>query len=327
NEKLLRGRPIITGHSWCIVEASKFIQKELRGVICKFKGFLRDLNMRVTLLGSSNELVDILRDKKFQFWGANTFATFDFKDLYTNILFEDAQKTLRDLVGILKLDSHRISFALELYRFCNRWNYFNVGLDVFKQVEGLSMGCYFSKEISDLVLMYSEYQYNLVSVGRGVRLLKRYADDGIMIFGSNDSDFIVKEMGRLMLFYPSNLVINVKLNRTNCQYLDLNLSFDDVTATEERVHYSTFFKKLHKFSYLDPNSNHPRHVFKGLIKTECIRYIRNSCSNDDYQHSLRLFKLRLLRLGYKLSFIKKNSLSYLEYEGGLKIKKNLLLKM
>ena len=89
-------------------------------------------------------------------WEANTFATFDFKDLYTNIL-HDALRTLKSLVEILKLDSKRISFIFELYKFCNRWNYVNVGFGVFKQVEGLSMGCYLSKEISDLVLMYAEY--------------------------------------------------------------------------------------------------------------------------------------------------------------------------
>ena len=66
NENLLRGRPIITGHSWCIVEASKFIQRELRKVINRFEEFLGKKGVRGTLLGSSGELVNILRDKGFQ---------------------------------------------------------------------------------------------------------------------------------------------------------------------------------------------------------------------------------------------------------------------
>ena len=35
------------------------------------------------------------------------------------------------------------------------------------------MGCYFSKEISDLMLLYSEYQYNLVSVGNGGDVIEK----------------------------------------------------------------------------------------------------------------------------------------------------------
>ena len=55
-----------------------------------------------------------------------------------------------------------MDFLLDLYLFCNNWNYFNVGNSLFKQVKGVSMGCYFSKEISDLVLLYSEYKYGSI---------------------------------------------------------------------------------------------------------------------------------------------------------------------
>ena len=37
-----------------------------------------------------------------------------------------------------------------------------MGNCLHKQVKGVSMGCYFSKEISDLVLLYSEYKYFLL---------------------------------------------------------------------------------------------------------------------------------------------------------------------
>jgi len=144
-------------------------------------------------------------------------------------------------------------------------------------------------------------------------LLKRYADDGILIFASQDYNSIVKEIRKLMLFYPSNLIINVKLNRVYCQYLDLSLSFDDVTAARNRVHHRTFFKRFHKFAYLDPWSNHPKHVFAGLIRTECIRYIRNSSLVSDYLHSLKLFTLRLLKLGYRSGFVKRNVVDYYYY--------------
>lgn len=313
NERLLRGRPIITGHSWCLIEPSKFIQKELRSVILLFRQYLKDKFLRDSILCSSSDLVEILKKKYFVFWSGSTFVTFDFKDLYTNILFEDASRTLEHLVKLFKLDRKRTSFILELYKFCNRWNYFNVGGDIFKQEEGLSMGCYFSKEISDLVLMYSEYQYSLISIGKGVRLLKRYADDGILIFASQDYNSIVKEIRKLMLFYPSNLIINVKLNRAYCQYLDLSLSFDDVTAAKNRVHHRTFFKRFHKFAYLVSWSNHPKHVFAGLIRTECIRYIRNSSLVSDYLHSLKLFRMRLLKLGYNSGFVKRNVVDYYNY--------------
>ena len=55
------------------------------------------------------------------------------------------------------------------------------------------MGCYFSKEISDLVLLYSEYKYFLVRDTKKVIFLKRYADDGIILFSVRDSTSILSE--------------------------------------------------------------------------------------------------------------------------------------
>ena len=104
-----------------------------------------------------------------------------------------------------------VDFLLDLYLFCNNWNYFNVGNSLFKQVKGVSMGCYFSKEISDLVLLYSEYKYFLVHDAKEVIFLKRYADDGIILFSVRDSESILlrSELRKIMLFYPSNLVVNI----------------------------------------------------------------------------------------------------------------------
>ena len=78
-----------------------------------------------------------------------TFATYDFKDLCTNVFFKDASSTLRELAIIFGTEKAKVDLLLDLYLFCNNWNYFNVGDSLFKQVKGASMGCYFSKEISD----------------------------------------------------------------------------------------------------------------------------------------------------------------------------------
>ena len=169
------------------------------------------------------------------------------------------------LVGLSRKE---IDFYLDLYKFCNEWNYFNVGRELFRQEKGISMGCYYSKEISELVLLYSEYKYQLVSELRNIKVLARYADDGLMIFSTCNSKYVINEMKKLMLFYPSNLIINVMVHSAICNYLDLLLSLDDVSDKYGKVHFSTFFlKKFHTFSYLDPRSNHPQYVFRGLIRT------------------------------------------------------------
>ena len=321
NEGELKGRPIITAHSWCTVEASRFLQSKLREIISSFKTYLCAHGMECTILSDSKSLVDSLKQYRVNSDGYYTFVSFDFKDLYTNILYEDASKTLRDLGKLLGIKGVEVELILDLYRFCNDWNYFNVGEDLFKQVKGVSMGCYFSKEISDLVLLYSEYKYLTAFKNDNLVLLRRYADDGLAIFSSHDLDDITVELQKIMYFYPRNLVININLNRATCCYLDLRITNDDVCEQTGHFHVCTYFKKFHKFAYLDPASNHPRHVFKGLVKTECMRYLRNSSVREDYDHTVQLFVMRLVRLGYRRSFILQNIPDYGSYKEGFSPRK------
>ena len=219
-----------------------------------------------------------------------TFVTDDFKDLYTNILFKDTSNTLKELAIILGIEKVEVDFLLDLYLFCNNCNYFNVGNNLYKQVKAVSMGRYFSKDVSDLVLLYSGDKYFLVRNASKEIFLKRYADDEIILFSVRDSTSILSELRKIMLFYPSNLGINIV---KNC---DLSI-----------FRFSVLLD-----IFLNHKSNHPKHVFKGLVRTQCMCYIRNSLCEDDYMLSLQLFIQRLLRAGYTKGFIHRNVISYKE---------------
>lgn len=78
-----------------------------------------------------------------------------------------------------------------------------------------------------------------------ITFLKRYADDGIILFSVKNSSSLLTELRKLMLFYSSNLVINIIINNVTCQFLDLVLTLDDLTLTNGVIHYKTYFKKFH----------------------------------------------------------------------------------
>ena len=102
NEGDLKGRPIITAHSWSTVEASKFLQEKLRDILVDFKLFLSINGYQCPVLKDSKELLGALETLKLDNNESYTFVTFDFKDLYTNILYEDAKVTLKSLEKLEK---------------------------------------------------------------------------------------------------------------------------------------------------------------------------------------------------------------------------------
>lgn len=98
------------------------------------------------------------------------------------------------------------------------------------------MGCYFSKEISLFVLLFSEYQYFREGHSSHLKVLRRYAYDGLLLFCGGEFMTYLSETKRLMHYYPSNF------NSNFCQYLDLKLAKDDVSCFRGVVHNQTFFK-------------------------------------------------------------------------------------
>ena len=62
---------------------------------------------------------------------------------------------------------------------------------------------------------------------------------------STSNDFnIINEVKKLMLFYPSNLVINVTVSHALCNYLDLRIALDDVSDSYWKILFSTYFNPL-----------------------------------------------------------------------------------
>ena len=110
NESLLTGRPIVTGYGWCTLEASKYLQRRFRSILVRFKDYLESSSLPYSIVGNSYELVGLIEKTNLSSVGGCTFVTYDFKDLYTNILFKDASNTLRELVIILGMGRRKWIF-------------------------------------------------------------------------------------------------------------------------------------------------------------------------------------------------------------------------
>ena len=116
NESLLTGRPIVTArYGWCTIEASKYLQRRFRSILVRLKDYLESSSLPYSILGNSYELVGLIEKTNLSSVGGCTFVTYDFKDLYTNILFKDASNTLRELAIILGMGKAEVEFLLDIF--------------------------------------------------------------------------------------------------------------------------------------------------------------------------------------------------------------------
>ena len=106
-----------------------------------------------------------------------------------------------------------------------------------------------------------------------------------------------------MIIPSLNLTINEEFP---VQFLDLNISINNLNIFE----FDLFIKKTNTFSYLNVKSNHPPHVFKGIIISLILR-IRRICSNNNqFNYHCNILYNRLLKKGYDSKLIRSVIKSY-----------------
>ena len=128
-----------------------------------------------------------------------------------------------------------------------------------------------------------------------------------------DKNSITDHFTHLSSTYPSQIPITFTTNCHSTHYLDLTISLNYHTIMYHKIHHHIYQKPHHKYMYPHFSSNHPQHIFTGIIKTETVRYSRLSKTKDDYNFIHKLFTLRLTALDYPYKLITENSYPWLPY--------------
>ena len=128
-----------------------------------------------------------------------------------------------------------------------------------------------------------------------------------------ESDHLTDLITNLSSTNPTQIPITFASTYHSTHYLDLTISLNYHTIIYHKRHYQIFQKPHHKYMYPHFSSNHPQHIFTGIIKTETVRYSRLSSAVDDYNFIHKLFTFRLTALDYPYKLIIDNSFPWLPY--------------
>ena len=310
NLNKLTGRPIITAHSWITSNPSRLLGNELDNIILQLKNLFTERNIPFPLIYNSTDLIHKLQNFNIDNLDNYNLTTFDFTSLYTNISYPDTINAIITSCKLLNLPIPYRDFLLNLNSFINDRNFFISGDKTFQQIKGVAMGSYHSRQIADLVLLISELSFFSNNNTTGLFIFCRYIDDGFML---TDNDHLTELITNLSSAYPTQIPITFTSNNHSTHYLDLTISLNYYTIIYHKIHYQIFQKPHHKYMYPHFSSNHPHHIFTGIIKTETIRYSRLSSTIDDYNFIRKLFSLRLTALDYPDKLITDNSFPWLPY--------------
>ena len=302
NEKILKGRPIINGHSTTNAAVSKTFDTYMKQINDGLRQLFEHHNLPFPVLKNSDELITEINSlQKLSFEELNRIwiGSLDFESLYTNIKKHHVYQMLRQARDLEILSDKDYFICIQLYNYMQDNNIFHVGFThFFRQINGLTMGSYDAQDTANNVLLFREFKMMQDPIFRKLSLLyKRYIDDGKNIMVGTPQD--VRTLCKLISMYmPQDIEIEHNFRKFKNNYLDLNLKIDHNSYVTGKLSYDIYQKQLNTYSYIHRTSSHPHNIFRGIVHTERTRYARKSSSYLERIHINRLFDIRLRKQGY-----------------------------
>ena len=273
-------RPLINCSNTTLAVISKTLDYFFKPIVFKHFSYIKD----------SQHLIQLTEGIKYK-KGLKLFSA-DFESLYTNIPLDKSINIIMQMVSTsisVDISPHAIYKFLQLVLLNNYFYYeHNNLITFFLQVIGIAMGTSCGPSVANLYLAYFELKYKMFLDSS---LYFRFIDD------INYTDSHNSITNKFPEIFP-DLILNT-ITAEKVQFLDLNISFN----LDRTLNFDLYTKPTFTGSYLDIRSNHPKHVFKGIIISLVLR-IRRICT-DDYNYYLHTTNLLyfLLKKGFSSSLI------------------------
>ena len=189
-----------------------------------------------------------------------------------------------------------LRITIDAVRYVLMNNFFEFNGNVYHQRKGLAMGTPLAPPVANLFL--ASLEARLMRVVAPPLLYVRYLDDILVVQKLSET-----EPGHLLWDGLHTMHPDIRLTRETSplmvDFLDLQI-YRQGRRLLHRVHQ----KALNKYLYISPRSCHPRHVIEGFVRTELIRYARNSSTELDFIKICHAFSNRLRERGFHPTSLK-----------------------
>lgn len=283
-------RPIVGATNWITTKISIFLADT-------FQNFFVD---KPQYPQNSTDIVNSLDGKLVL--NSDILFSLDVVNLYGSMspeLTTYAVRKLLQLEGIsLPLDYLvHIVFDSNIFIFEDQY---------YQQTFGMAMGTNMAVPIANVFLFIhlESHPYLLNKLETRISFYKRYVDDIMGIWkGSLES---LLEFHLYMNTLVPGLKFTLEHSLDSLNVLDLIIFKQPISNPNyplSRLHVRCHQKSLNRYSYITPRSHHPINLQRGFIKSELIRYVRNSSLAQDFFEIRAKFFLRLRARGYSAKFI------------------------
>lgn len=283
------GRPIVSDCSSESYGIAEYIESFLTPISNKHPSYIKDTQ-------------DFIKNiRRIQLKEPCFLFTMDVNSLYTNIEVTRGMVAVEEWLRRHPSDQRPDRELLELLHLSLTRNDFEFNGRHFLQIKGTAMGKRFAPAYANIYMAHWEE-----TAFRKCRKLPqhyfRYLDDIWGIWTHSKEDF--DEFTRTLNGHHALIKIEPTLDENTVNFLDTTTykgpNFHNTGHLETKV----FFKPTDTHALLHKKSHHPRHTFRGILKSQFIRFGR-ICSHQKDREDANYTLCKALRdRGYPRSFLR-----------------------
>lgn len=290
------GRPIVSDCSSDTYGTAEYIEYHLHPLSIKHPSYVKD----------TYHFIDVV--KKLKIPQNSIFFTIDIVSLYTNIdteagllavkkifqKYPDTKRPDRQLLELLEINLTRNDFVFDS--------------KYYLQVKGTAMGKRFSPSYANIFMAIWE-EGALANCPKKPLHYLRYLDDiwGVWIDSKEEFQQFIETLNN----HDSSIKVQYTVDENMIDYLDTTIYKGRTFNVDQKLDIKVHFKQTDTHALLFKTSFHPKHTFRGLIKSQLLRFHRICTQPQDFMEAVKILFKALRKRGYSRSFLRQGLKSFL----------------
>lgn len=283
------GRPIVSDCNSVTYNVSQYIDSFLGPLSNKHPSYLKDTYHFLHIIRSMS-----LPKNAFLF-------TIDIDSLYTNINTEMGLRAVSNIFRRFPDTTRPDAEVLRLLEICLTNNDFQFDNKAYLQMEGTAMGQRYAPSYANIYM--SEWEREaLAKCPLQPIFYLRFLDDIIGAWTHGEDAF--QQFVHILNTHHSSIKLKYEHSDSEINFLDTTVFFEEEKEVK-RLHAKVYFKPTDTHALLHKSSYHPPHTFRGIVKSQILRFRRICSREEDFHNATHILFRSLRRRGYSRSFLRR----------------------
>lgn len=287
--KLPPGRPIVSDCGSETYQTAEYIDSFLNPLSVKHPSYVRD----------TYHFISIIKNLKIP--QNSFFFTIDIDSLYTNIDTDAGLSAVKNMFIKYPNNLRPDKQLLELLEINLLRNDFEFHDEYYLQIKGVAMGKKFAPAYANIFMADWE-EKALGKCNKKPLQYLRYLDDIFGIWTYSQDEFL--QFITTLDSHDPSIRLKYKFDHCSIDFLDTTVYKGKLFQEEQTLDTKVYFKETDTHALLFRTSFHPRHTYRGLIKSQLIRFKRICTQEADFRVAVEILFGELRKRGYSRSFLR-----------------------